>query len=155
MTLLRTIKVMYVLCTLLLVGCSSWSLFDDFKVMDAQYADMEAVRTDTEFEYNPIIRGWIPEHLPVEAIDIYERHSLDTNEGWGKFSFKTIDLKALEKYWVLNSQVSAPGDPNRFADVEEFDWTMSGTSGKHTFSCGNFGMVIDLEMKQGYFWQVR
>jgi hypothetical protein len=70
MTLLRTIKVMYVLCILLFVGCSSWSKFDDFIVMDAQYADVKAVSTDTEFEYNPIIRGWISEHLPVEAIDI-------------------------------------------------------------------------------------
>jgi hypothetical protein len=54
---------------------------------------------------------------------------------------------------VRNSKIFAPGDPNRFDDVEEFDWTMSLTSGKHAFSCGNFDMLIDLEMKQGYFWQ--
>jgi hypothetical protein len=36
--------------------------------------------------------SWIPEFLPVSAIDIREQHNIDTNERWLRFSF-TGDFK--------------------------------------------------------------
>lgn len=131
-----------------IAGCSEYSL-----VMDAQYTDMEAVRTNTDFDQSPIVRGWIPEFLPEEAVHIHERHSLDTNEGWGAFSFDEIDLTEVEKHWGRTKDRPSPKDPNRFPREGHFDWSLDGVNRDHTFSDGTFTMVIDTEKKEGYFWQ--
>jgi hypothetical protein len=41
------------------------------------YANVEAARTEGAFS-----RGWLPDVLPSDAVDIWERHNLDTNETW-------------------------------------------------------------------------
>jgi len=35
--------------------------------------------------------GWVPKILPTSAFDIVETHNIDTNENFGKFSYKEQD----------------------------------------------------------------
>lgn len=49
------------------------SCFNDLR-MYSTYENMDAVRAD-----GAIGRGWIPDWLPQNAIDIHEFHDLDTN----------------------------------------------------------------------------
>ncbi len=148
MTNIRAFYVMYVTC--ILVGCG-FSV--NSGVLDAHYDDMDAVRADRKFEYSPIVRGWIPEYLPEEAVNIQERHNLDSNEGWGKFSFNEIDLLRVESDWERIEPVLSYRDPNRFPHDSYFEWSLAEVNMEHFFSNGTFLMVIDIENNKGYFWQ--
>lgn len=60
-----------------LVGCS-------YDRMDAYYEHASAARAD-----GAMTRGFVPGWLPGEAIDIYERHDLDTNDSILRFKLLT------------------------------------------------------------------
>jgi hypothetical protein len=117
---------------------------------------MDAVRSNANpvNEYNAITRGWIPEFLPEEAIQIKERHNLDTNEGWGTFTYIEVDITKIEKNWERKSKVMYPGDPNRFSGKEEFEWSLSDESKENIFYNETFWLVIDTHHNVGYFWQL-
>jgi hypothetical protein len=65
---------------LLVVGSSGCveACREDF---EAHYPDVAAARRDGALD-----RGWLPEFLPPDAIDISEEHNIDTNVTWGCFS---------------------------------------------------------------------
>jgi len=47
------------------------------EVLSARYATLQEAAADEAIE-----RGWLPEWLPIDAIDIQETHDLDSNESW-------------------------------------------------------------------------
>jgi len=49
--------------------------------LETHYADVAAARRAGAFS-----RGWLPEIVPDEAVDIWEMHNLDTNNTWACFS---------------------------------------------------------------------
>ena len=58
------------------------------------FSDVEINRYDsleTVKEQNAIEKGWIPQNLPASAYEIVETHSSDTNDVFGKFSYKEED----------------------------------------------------------------
>lgn len=130
-----------------LVGCGAF----DFYIMDAAYEGMHEVRED-----NAINRGWIPEHLPATAHSIRERHSGDTNEGWGTFKFREWDPDALALYWRKVSVAPLPRDLNRFREAPKIDWWPESFDG---FTCytgvedRRFWLAVDFTNSVGYFWQ--
>jgi hypothetical protein len=60
-----------------LLGCVG-ACQEDF---ESHYPDVAAARRDGAFD-----RGWLPEFMPTDAIDIFEEHNVDTNVTWGCFS---------------------------------------------------------------------
>lgn len=60
---------------------------------------VEDVYPDSETAINAgaIERGWIPTFLPPSAKDIREKHNLDTNEVWMRFSLESGELTSIEK----------------------------------------------------------
>src|SRR5882724_8330179 len=62
--------------TIALFGCVG-PFSEDF---ESQYSDMNAARADGAFN-----RGWLPEIVPDDSIDIREMHNIDTNKTWGCF----------------------------------------------------------------------
>jgi hypothetical protein len=60
----------------------------DFEVN--KYADMQAVR-----DQNALARGYLPALLPPSAYDIAETHDPDSDNVYGKFSYKESDETAL------------------------------------------------------------
>ena len=55
-----------------------------------RYTDKEAA-----VDAKAIEKGWVPALVPDSAYEIEETHDLDTNELFGKFSYKEADEKAL------------------------------------------------------------
>lgn len=67
-----------------LIGTMAIALFgyvgpfsEDF---ESRYSDVNTARTDGAFN-----RGWLPEIVPDDSIDIREIHNIDTNLTWGCF----------------------------------------------------------------------
>ncbi|MGK7949074.1 MAG: hypothetical protein AB4368_09785 [Xenococcaceae cyanobacterium] len=55
-----------------------------------------------------IERGWIPDFLPVSAINIQEKHDLDTNEIILKFNFDLTDSEKLLQSCQSTNTFSPP-----------------------------------------------
>ena len=53
----------------------------------ASFANMEAA--------GMIDAGWLPDYLPKSAVNIEERHDLDTNEVWASFAYHPGDVEAV------------------------------------------------------------
>lgn len=62
------------------------------EVVESVYANAQAAILAGAIE-----RGWIPSFLPPSAQDIHERHNLDTNEVWLRYSMDTGDLGSFAK----------------------------------------------------------
>jgi hypothetical protein len=124
--------------------------FSDF--MSASYADMAAVVSD-----DAILRGWIPEFLPGDAHDIYERHNIDTNEGWGTFSFGQWDEAERTAHWRTVSSAPRPRSPNRFVGCYYVSWWPGDLDAGYVYFQGiqeqRFWLAVDFERQVGYFWQ--
>lgn len=138
----------------LLSSCGLYQEAFSFYIMDAEYATMEEVRVD-----NVINRGWIPEFMPASAYAIKERHSGDTNEGWGTFQFEAIDREDFDAHWRGVSSAPLPRDLNRFSEAPKVDWWPEEFGVGYEFFQGisdhDFWMAMDVEKKIGYFWQDR
>lgn len=135
-----------------LAACDTYELAFGSYVMDAAYDGMSAVRND-----NAIVRGWIPEFLPETARTIRERHSLDTNEGWGTFAFQALDRETFESHWRKIPSAPLPRDPNRFREATKVNWWPERFGGDFVLYAGvedrQFWIAVDFERKIGYFWQ--
>ncbi len=73
--------------------------------VESTYPDAEAAIKDGAIE-----RGVIPAFLPPSAKDIYEKHSLDTNEVWLRFSMEPGERAFIEKLCqrIQPAQLSVP-----------------------------------------------
>ena len=60
------------------------SYFSDTQIN--KYDSIAAVQDNKAMQ-----KGWIPKILPASAYDIVETHDIDTNENFGKFSYKEPD----------------------------------------------------------------
>ena len=108
------INVFLLLSTLLITGC--FGLFDT--TFSKSYQNYEEAVADGAME-----RGWIPDSLPASAVNIWEKHDLDTNETILKFDVdrtestnlirdcQTVDTvlkpKKLTAKWWSNNLVSS------------------------------------------------
>jgi hypothetical protein len=80
-----------ILAILLFFAAVFWMLnsyFNDIQIN--KYPALDAVKEDKAIE-----KGWIPALLPDSAYDIEEPHDLDTNQLFGKFSYKEKDEAVL------------------------------------------------------------
>lgn len=75
---------MAVLIASALAACS------DFENRETTYATLEEAAAD-----GAIDRGWIPEYFPGSAVQLRERHDLDTNEVWIRFTFAQGDISSI------------------------------------------------------------
>jgi hypothetical protein len=62
--------------------------FDDIQIN--KYDNLQQVKEDQAIQ-----KGWVPALLPPSAYDIEETHDLDTNQLFGKFSYKEKDEAVL------------------------------------------------------------
>lgn len=60
------------------------------EAVEESYASLDEARARGAVE-----RGWVPPVLPKSATAIREKHDLDTNECWGRFSFASVDAGQL------------------------------------------------------------
>jgi hypothetical protein len=126
---------------LLLVACSG-------EVQVNQYPSSEAARAA-----GAVQRGWVPNVLPSSAVNIIEKHDLDTNQTWGRFQFAAIDSQR-----VRESLVIAKRSPECPRDAKEAWWPHeSVTSGKefskYRSSNDVFWFAIDWQVHTVYFWR--
>jgi len=139
------------LLTAPLGACGVFNEAAGFYIQDATYADMGEVRKD-----NAISRGWIPGHLPGTAHGIRERHSGDTNEGWGTFRFPEWDAETLAAYWRKVPEAPLPRNLNRFREAPKVDWWPQDID-DFAFYAGiedrSFWLAVDFTNNVGYFWQ--
>lgn len=121
-------------------------------VMTVSYPDMEAVVED-----RAIARGWIPLFLPDDAHTIHERHNLDTNEGWGAFSFEDWAETNRMMHWRRVASAPFPRSPNRVTGDGTIDWWPPDLEDGFVYFQGvddhRFWLAVDFERKVGYFWQ--
>jgi hypothetical protein len=73
---------------------------EDFEL---QYSDVNAARADGAFD-----RGWLPEIVPDDSIDIREMHNIDTNITWGCFVIPSGTEEVSRKLKRLGAN-RAPG----------------------------------------------
>jgi len=84
-----------------------WFVFSDTQTN--RYTDINDVKRD-----KAIIRGWIPEIIPISAYEIEETHNLDINTVFGTFRYKEKDEKNFLKSLTLFS------DDNRTMKWNDF-----------------------------------
>jgi hypothetical protein len=66
---------------LIAITVSTWGCVGPFSEhFESHYANVAAARHDGAF-----VRGWLPEIVPDEAIDIWEMHNVDSNRTWACF----------------------------------------------------------------------
>ena len=80
-----------ILAILVFFAAVYWMLTAYFSdVTINKYPDRETVVANHAIE-----QGWIPALLPDSAYDIEETHDIDTNQLFGRFSYKPADEKVL------------------------------------------------------------
>lgn len=140
-----------VILSAVLAGCGMVQGAFSFYITDAEYQDMDEVHAD-----NAIVRGWIPKYLPGTAHTIRERHSADTNEGWGTFAFREWDREALKAHWREVPAAPFPRDLNRFSEAPKVDWWPDGFGDGFVYFSGvedrGFWLAVDFANNVGYFW---
>jgi len=121
-------------------------------VTTASYTDMDAAVADRAID-----RGWIPEFLPEDAHTIRERHNLDTNEGWGKFSFDNWDDGIRLAHCRSVPTAPMPRSPNGVIGLYYAHWWPGTLDDSLVYFQGveqsRFWLAIDFDRKVGYFWQ--
>lgn len=78
--------------TIALFGCVG-PFSEDFESL---YPDVKAARDDDAFG-----RGWLPEIIPDDSIEIREVHNIDTNLTWGCFVVPNGTEEVREKLKAL------------------------------------------------------
>lgn len=96
--------------------------------LETQYPSVDAARTAGAFT-----RGWLPDVLPDDARNIWERHNLDTNATWACFSTPTgprvtrdklATLKAKQVRWPASESPGRPWWPAAMASpsIEAYEF---------------------------------
>jgi hypothetical protein len=87
------------------------SLLDPFDYdMHITYPDYETMDAD-----GAVIRGWVPEFVPWEAVHFEEAHNLDSNRSWLRFSAPPEALERMTQSLVpiTVNEVKFPRKPPR------------------------------------------
>lgn len=132
-----------------MIGCS------DRK--EVQYETFAQAKKDRAFE-----RGWFPRIMPSNATGIRELHDVDTNKGWGLFSFNAIGFDSRK----FATECTVPVSPVTVTPASTPWWpeylsgrlTQSEISGNGLtlYECRepNTRMFVALNLRSGtgYFW---
>lgn len=101
--------------------------------------------------------GWIPQFLPETATNIHERHHVDTNETWVRFSFQSKDVNfwATKCSSIALESVSFP----RSDRSDKISWWNLKRGSKNRnfkyFECGaSLFLAIDEINLEAYYWQL-
>jgi len=88
-------------------------------ISESTYASYGDVASDDAFT-----RGWVPRFLPQSATNIQERHNLDTNEMWGRFTASRADLDSIRARCapIPSSALVRPRSPNQFRGFPKLSW---------------------------------
>ena len=107
--------------TIAFLGCVG-PFSEDF---ESQYSDVKAARADDAFG-----RGWLPEIIPDDSIEIREMHNIDTNLTWGCFASPSGTEKVREKlkgFGASQSQGPVSSGPRGLFGVRDW-WPRSMTT---------------------------
>jgi hypothetical protein len=97
-----------------------------------------------------IDRGWVPEFLPGDSVEIRERHDIDTNEVWGSFRRAEGNLEELtDALCEIVDSVQLPNDP-RVAWWPSESELLSGAY--NLTKCEQVYFALGPE--NGYFWML-
>ena len=103
------------ICICFKLGCG----LDSLDIIDAYYP------TGTEALKSQSVRnGWLPKDIPQTATEIYDRHNVDTNQVWARWSLVPTDLtKWRENFEVVEvGDVRLPRSPNRRLVKPDVEW---------------------------------
>ncbi len=126
---------------------------------ESSYASYEEARRAGAVE-----RGWIPSLVPAGALNIREKHDLDTNEVWGVFDFADADVEALQKQLRPLAKGFLLGRTIGSGGVSWWPASLRGSltetvlnDGALAFFTGSDGFfaVVDWKLRRCYFWHKR
>jgi hypothetical protein len=110
---------------------------------ESHYADVATAR-----QAGLLDRGWIPDILPPDAVDIREVHDLDTNVTWGCFNTATGVATVRSRLAALQGKrVSGPVAPGMVRVRSWWPSSLTGQSGEvHEFQeNGRFGVRVGID----------
>jgi hypothetical protein len=90
-----------------------------------------------------IDRGWIPAVLPESTADLYETHNLDTNVGYGTFSFGAVGTSEFKSALMP----IRPGQPDRSGEREALE-----ADGYSFYTHEDFVLAVNWSEQEGRFW---
>src|SRR6266496_2797965 len=87
-------------------------------------------------------RGWLPDLLQPDVLDIYESHDLDSSEVEGRFALNDGVIHRIQSGCRTSMKI-----PERARSA------LSATpSSANAVRCGDFLVTIDTAKRTGYFW---
>jgi len=114
---------------------------------ESHYSSAEAAAKAGEFD-----RGWLPDVLNPDAVDIKEWHDVASNEVRGRFDLNDRILSGLQASCKLSMDVPRKtwSMPEWFPDsITHGDATARGM---RIFRCDDFFIAVDTKAAAGYFW---
>jgi hypothetical protein len=124
------------LFTLLLTGLSACIPIDEVENSFDNYGQAE--------DAGIIESGWIPAWLPETAVDIQEKHNLDTNAGL--LFFTTVD-----QFTIPEGCDAAGITPSATLTAEW--WPGAKVMEMPVYSCGDGFLAVDEASSTIYFWR--
>ena len=132
-----------------MIGCS------DRK--EVRYETFAQAKKDRAFE-----RGWLPRMMPSNVSGVRELHDVDTNEGWGLFSFNAngFDSGSLATACTVSASPVTVRSPSTSWWPEYLSGTLTQSqisgNGLVLYECRepNTRMFVALNLRSGtgYFW---
>jgi len=105
--------------------------------------------------------GWLPQFLPPSAVDIWERHNIDTNETWGAFRFPAGEAAGLRGAVVpadpAATTVRNPGGTPEWPDALAGQLVRGRlhSAGLELFKAASEEVYLAVDWQHGvaYFWR--
>jgi hypothetical protein len=146
--------------SLICIGCGGFYELGNAYVVDNYYEDYAtALAANAVADAAPSTTKWLPGLLPPSALDVYERHSLDTNEIWVSFSFSEVDLPIMQASCskVAVSDVQFPRDPNSLRGAGEVNWWpdtrgLSNRRYDYLRCSGKCWVALDNNSNKAFYW---
>jgi hypothetical protein len=114
---------------------------------ESRYASAADAAKAGEFD-----RGWLPEVLKADVMDITEWHDIASNEVRGKFIMNETVLNSLKSSCKAGTDVPRKtwSTPKWFPDaITHGD---AAAHGMQVFRCDEFFIAVDKAGAAGYFW---
>lgn len=114
---------------------------------ESHYPSAGAAAKAGEFD-----RGWLPDVLKPDAMDIKEWHDIASNEVRGRFDLNDRILSSLQSSCKLSVDVPRKtwSMPKWFPDsITRGD---ANARGMRIFRCDDFFVAVDKATGTGYFW---
>jgi hypothetical protein len=98
-------------------------------------------------------RGWLPELLKPDVVNIWEWHDIASNEVRGRFALNERVLNRLQS--TCKPAVDAPRKSWSMPDwfPESIPHGVAEAHGMRIFRCDNFFIAADAATEAGYFWE--